>query len=251
MDLKKLSWIYFSLLLIGSACKSVQHISHTDVSYQTMKADSSVVPDESVIKIIAPYKSQLDAEMNEVIGNIEAGLTKQKPESTLGNWVADVLLESLRQSGYDVDISIVNYGGLRVPEITAGPLTKGELFELSPFDNMIMIVDVPGKSLDSIFQLVASADGWPVSKGVKLVIGNKMVKSSRIYDQPIDPVKVYKVATLDYIANGGDDMKPFILLSRKQTGKVLRDILIDYALKTKEAGIPITASLDGRIIIQN
>jgi hypothetical protein len=113
---------------------------------------------------------------------------------------------------------------------------------------MIMVVDVPGKTLDTIFQLIAASDGWPVSKGVKLVISNKMVKSSLVAGQPIDPVKIYKVATLDYVANGGDDMKPFIRLTRVQTSKILRDMLIDEALKNKAAGTDITSWIEGRII---
>ena len=248
MVIKKITWVLFLFIALSSGCKSVQHISHTDVSYQEMKSDPAVTPDPTVTEMIEPYKVQLDSQMNEVVGNLKSDLTKQKPESTLGNWVADVMLESVRKEGYQADFSIINYGGLRVPSITAGPLTRGELFELSPFDNMVMVVDVPGKTLDTIFQLIASSDGWPVSKGVKMVISNKMVASSLVAGQPIDPVKIYKVATLDYVANGGDDMKPFIRLTRVQTSKILRDMLIDEALKNKAAGTDITSWIEGRII---
>ena len=248
MVIKNYTWLLLLVIALDSGCKSVQHISHADVSYLEMKSDPAVTPDPTVTEMIEPYKVQLDSQMNEVVGNLKSDLTKQKPESTLGNWVADAMLESVRQQGYQADFSIINYGGLRVPSITAGPLTRGELFELSPFDNMVMVVDVPGKTLDTIFQLIASSDGWPVSKGVKMVISNKMVASSLVAGQPIDPVKIYKVATLDYVANGGDDMKPFIRLTRVQTSKILRDMLIDEALKNKAAGTDITSWIEGRII---
>lgn len=248
MVIKKFTRLFLLFLIVIGSCTSVQHISKTDVSYQVMNTDPAVPPDDSVTAMVAPYKAQLDAEMNEVLGNVSVELTKQKPESTLGNWVADVMLETLQQDGQQVDFSIVNYGGLRVPYISAGPLTTGELFELSPFDNMIMIVDVPGLVLDTILQQIAATEGWPVSKGVKLVIKNKMLVSSQISNQPIDPKRIYKVATLDYVANGGDDMKSFIPLSRKQTGKVLRDMLIAYVKKTTASGKEITSSIEGRII---
>lgn len=239
---------FFLFLILLSSCKSIQHIGHTDVTYQIMKPDSSMVPDVTVTNMIAPYKVQLDTVMNEVIGNLENDLYKQKPESSLGNWVADVMLDAVKRDGYSADISVVNYGGLRVPSITAGPLTRGEIFELSPFDNMIMIVDIPGKILDTLFQRMASTGGWPVSRGVKMEISNKMLTSCLVLNQPVDTNKIYKVATLDYVANGGDDMKCLIPLTRVQTGKILRDMLIEDALRHKAANKSITSFVEGRII---
>lgn len=248
MVIKKYTWFFLYILILSGGCKSVQHISHTDVTYRIIKTDSSVASDETINQIIAPYKVQLDAVMNEVLGNVTHDLTKQRPESTLGNWVADAMLESLKDKGYQVDFAIVNYGGLRVPYITAGPLTRGEMYELSPFDNLVTIVDIPGSTLDTIFQQIAATEGWPVSRGVKMVISNKLLVSSLVFEQPIDPSRVYKVATLDYVANGGDDMKSFIPLLRIQTGLVFRDMLISYVTKTTAAGKEITSSLEGRII---
>ncbi|MEO6130997.1 MAG: 5'-nucleotidase C-terminal domain-containing protein [Saprospiraceae bacterium] len=247
MGIKKYAGLFLFIILLGS-CKSVQHISHSDITYQVIRADSTLKPDITINGIIAPYKVQLDTVMNEVLGNVVYDLTKQRIESNLGNWVADVMLDAVRKDGYPADIAVVNYGGLRIPGITAGPLTRGELFELSPFDNMIVVVDVPGKMLDTLFQRIASAAGWPVSKGVKLEISNKMIVSSMVQNQPVDPNKIYHVATVDYVANGGDDMKFLIPLSRVQTGRILRDMLIENAIQTTAAGKGITAYIEGRIM---
>ena len=250
MAVMKYTWAFIFFVLLSGGCTSIQHISKADVTYQVIKSDPSVKPDEHITEMVAPYKVQLDAVMNEVLGNVATDLTKQRPESTLGNWVADVMLESLRKDGFDVDFTIVNYGGLRVPSITAGPLTRGELYELSPFDNMIMVLDIPGSVLDTIFQMIAAAEGWPVSKGVKMIISNKFLVSALVLDQPINPQRIYKVATLDYVANGGDDMKSLIPLSRRQTNRILRDMLIDNVMQARSAGRDITSSIEGRIIIQ-
>ena len=98
--------------------------------------------------MIEPYKSTLDVQMNEVIGTVSQEMTKKKPESTLGNWYADAMIAGTKKEGYPVDFAISNYGGLRVPYISAGPLTRGEIYELCPFDNLLVIVDVPGDILD-------------------------------------------------------------------------------------------------------
>ncbi|MFZ1676833.1 MAG: 5'-nucleotidase C-terminal domain-containing protein [Saprospiraceae bacterium] len=239
---------FFLFVILLSSCKSIQHISHTDVTYQIMKSDSSMVSDETVTNMIAPYKVQLDTVMNEVIGDVVNDLYKQRIESSLGNWVADVMLDGVKRDGYSADIGVVNYGGLRVQSITAGPLTRGEIFELSPFDNMIVVVDIPGKILDTLFQKIASAVGWPVSRGIKMEMSNKMLTSCLVLNQPIDTNRIYKVATLDYVANGGDDMKFLIPLTRVQTGKILRDMLIEDALRHKAENKGITSFVEGRII---
>lgn len=250
MAVRKYSLLLFYLIYALISCTTVQHISKTDVQYTEVKSGSAVAEDKEVNAIIAPYKVQLDAVMNEVLAVLPAEFTKQKPESTLGNWVSDVIVERLRKDGYAVDFAVVNYGGLRVPYLSAGPLTRGEIFELTPFDNTLMVVDIPGHKLDSFLLLIAETDGWPVSKEARLVMGNKKMINAQISGQHIDQARIYKVATLDYVATGGDNMKVLIPLLRKQTGLIFRDVLIAYLKEATAAGKPITASIEGRIIKQ-
>ncbi len=250
MAIRKFRDLFLLFALLVTGCTTVQHVSKTEINYTVVKSDATVPEDEEVNAIIAPYKIQLDAVMNEVLAVLPAELTKQKPESTLGNWVSDVIVERLRKDGYEVDFAVVNYGGLRVPYLSAGPLTRGEVYELTPFDNALMIIDVPGHKLDSFFLLVAESEGWPVSKEARLVIHDKKIASAQISGMQIDPAKVYKVATLDYVATGGDNMKVLIPLTRKQTGLVFRDVLIDYLIDATASGKPITATIEGRIIKQ-
>ena len=247
MALMKYPLFLFLLILYG--CTTVNHISKTDVGY-TVVNSNAVSEDPQVTAMIAPYKVQLDAVMNEVLAVLPHELSKKRPESTLGNWVSDVIVESLRAQGYEVDFAVVNYGGLRVPYLTAGPLTRGELFELSPFDNTLMIVEVPGHKLDSFFLLTAQSDGWPVSKEVRMVIGNKKLISAHVGGMPLDASKTYKMATIDYVANGGDNMKVLIPLSRKETNLLFRDVLIDYTKKATADGRQISPVMDGRVIQQ-
>jgi 2',3'-cyclic-nucleotide 2'-phosphodiesterase (5'-nucleotidase family) len=188
--------------------------------------------------------------MNEVLGNVSQGLTKQKPESTLGNWYTDAMVSAAKKAGYNVDFAISNYGGLRVPEITKGPLTRGEIYELCPFDNMMVIMDLKGNYVDSLFQQIAATEGWPISEGVWMVIQNKKMINCTIHSLLLDPSLTYKVAMPDYVANGGDGLKVLIPLPRTQTGLLVREILMAYAQETALAGKEITATIQGRIVIQ-
>jgi 2',3'-cyclic-nucleotide 2'-phosphodiesterase (5'-nucleotidase family) len=247
MAMRKSIWLFFFASILFSNCTTVQHISKADVQYNVIKSDATVGEDEHINTIVAPYKAQLDKVMNEILAVFPAKMAKDKPESTMGNWVTDAIVERLRNENYEIDFATVNYGGLRIPDISAGPVTMGKIFELAPFDNTILVVDIPGAKLDSFLLLMAEMDGWPVSKEAKLVINNKKLVSAQINGKPIDPNKIYKVATVDYVATGGDNMKVLIPLARKETGLLFRDILIKNLKDATAAGKEVTAKLDGRI----
>src|SRR5688500_2959663 len=137
MVIRQYNWLVLFLCLSFANCTTVQHISKTDINYTVIKTDTPVPEDENINTIIAPYKAQLDQEMNEILTVLPEELTKQKPESSLGNLVSDIIVDKLRSDEYQVDLAVVNYGGLRVPYLSKGPLTRGEIYELSPFDNTL------------------------------------------------------------------------------------------------------------------
>jgi 2',3'-cyclic-nucleotide 2'-phosphodiesterase (5'-nucleotidase family) len=250
MALRKYTFLLLSLILASSGCTSVQHISKTDVRYELLNSKSVTAPDEEITAMIAPYKVQVDSEMNEVLGNVPVDLTKRKPESTLGNWYSDAMIEIAAKKGYSADFAISNYGGLRIPQITAGPLTMGEIFELCPFDNLLVIVEMKGDIIDSLLQQTASSEGWPVSKDIKMVITDKKMVQCTIQGVPLSPSTTYKVAMPDYVANGGDGLKVLISQKRVQTALLIRDMLIEYARDATANGKEITSAIDGRIVIR-
>ncbi|MBP7239149.1 MAG: 5'-nucleotidase C-terminal domain-containing protein [Saprospiraceae bacterium] len=251
MALRKYIFFILHLVLIVSGCSSVQHISKTEVRYDLLNSSAVSAPDEEITALIAPYKVEVDKEMNEVLGNVPVDLTKRKPESTLGNWYSDAMIDIAAKKGYNADFAISNYGGLRIPQITAGPLTMGEIFELCPFDNLLVIVEMKGDIVDSLLQQTASSEGWPVSKGIKMIIADKKMVQCTIQGVPLSSTATYKVAMPDYVANGGDGLKVLITQKRVQTAILIRDMLIEYARDATAGGKEITSAIDGRIVIQH
>jgi hypothetical protein len=83
-----------------------------------------------------------------------------------------------------------------------------------------------------------------------MTIKDNQLVSCTIDNISVSSSRIYKVAMPDYIANGGDNLKMLIPLSRIQTGKLIRDILIEHALETSKSGHEITATIEGRIVIQ-
>jgi 2',3'-cyclic-nucleotide 2'-phosphodiesterase (5'-nucleotidase family) len=241
--------LFLASFILLAGCTTVQHISKVNTQYGVPGQDVTVT-NSDMDKVIAPYKVQLDAKMNETIATLGTDLVKRQPESTMGNWVADGMLWGANQYNFHADFAISNYGGMRVPVISAGLLTIGELYELSPFDNQLLIVDVPGHLVDTLFRYIASRDGWPVSHNVRLVISQKQLIRATVDGASPDPAKTYKVAMPDYVANGGDDAKFLIPLPRVSTQKMQRDVLIDFARHTARNGEVIYTRMEGRIANQ-
>src|SRR5690606_38240521 len=152
----------------------------------------------------SPYKEQLEAEMNRVVGHAAISLTKprNKPETLLGNFFADVLLAEAQKQVPDAEFAFGTKGGLRI-ELHQGPITIGNLFELMPFENEIVVLELTGENVLDLAQFIAASGGQPVS-GIRMEIMDGKATNIRIGGNPIDTNRTYKLATYDYLANGGD-----------------------------------------------
>lgn len=249
MSRSMIKYCAFLVFLVGfsTACK-VNHLVDTESKFYRMNDRSIMTVDSSISDLIQPYKAQLDQEMNREIGTVGQTLTKEQPESTLGNWFADLLQTQTEQKlGKKVDFAVVNYGGVRIGSIPAGPITKGKVFELMPFDNMVVVVDIDGSTLMDFFNLMAENGGWPISKTVKYEILNKKAKNVRINQEGIDPNKTYRVSMSDYVANGGSNCKFLIGKPQEELGIILRDVIIQHIEEQTQKGVMIGSQLDGRV----
>ncbi len=240
-------------LYLSISCK-VNHLANVQPQSYRMAPQSAELPaaDPAIEALITPYKTKLDADMNQVIGTAAITLTKDKPESTLGNWLSDLLYEQINaRLGSEIDFASINYGGIRIPEIREGAVTRGKIYELMPFDNMVTVVHADAATLQLFLEKIASSGGIPVSKQLRLIVKDGKPIQATIKGQPIQEDKIYKIGVSDYIANGGDDCSFFIDKKREDLGIFLRDAIIQYIEQQTAQGKPLNAALDQRIIISN
>ncbi len=247
---RKLVLIFLLSLCLG-ACQ-VNHLAQVQPRGYRMQPQSIALPAAApeIQAMIAPYKARLDAEMNQVIGEAATEMRKSKPEGKLGNWMSDLLYEEINEHlGEEIDFATVNYGGIRIPAIPQGDITKGKIFELMPFDNMVTVLHLDAETLRLFFDKVASENGIPISQQVKLEIKEGKVHKLTIKGEPIQADRIYKVGVSDYVANGGDDCDFFIKKEREDLGVFLRDLIIEHVEEQTAAGSKINATTDGRIRI--
>ena len=235
----------FALLIFIAACgPHAQHIAeHHEQQYIIAK---SYAADSALSVLISPYKRGVDTQMRVVIGHTDIPLTKAQPESTLGDFVADATLVAARKLDSKVVAAVSNYGGIRLPYIAPGYITRGKLYELMPFDNMLTIVEIPGHLLQQFCNTMAAYKGWPIS-GLSFAIKDKTALNVQIAGMPINPNLVYKIAVSDYVAHGGDNCDFLRPLTKRNTTIFIRDALIEYVAALESEGKPLHPQLDNRI----
>ena len=205
-------------------------------------------PEAEAFEIVKPYKHSVDSVMMPFLGVSRTAMSAGRPESLLGNWAADVMVETSTATGLErADLGVVNVGGLRnnMPE---GNVRRGDVMLISPFQNNVVVTEMKGSDLQQLMCDIAAVHGEAVSSSVRLVItkDGKLV-SATIGGQPIDPMRTYRLATIDYLLDGNDK-----LYSMKRHGKVYpmnmlsRDAMSEYIIKTKV----IDSKLEGRIVVQ-
>lgn len=241
------------LLLVG--CKSYQL---SDVKAERrIKVEQKNENDSSLIKMISPYQEEMKNKMDAVIGFAPQALERAKPESNLGNFVADLSFkygfEFLQQEQKVKDssnvICLLNHGGLR-SVISKGDVTIGSCYSLMPFENEIVIVEISGTKMIQIQKYLENSGGEPIANmnlDITVFSNTKREVNCTIGGIQFDPNQNYFVVTSDYLAKGGDKMDFFLdPISLTQTGKLLRDAIID-AVKDQKT---IKAETDGRLKIK-
>ena len=220
------------------------------VDYQSYSIDGQVKKDTSMLNFLAVYKDSLSKTMNQVIGFSLNGLYKKQPESGLGNFMADAIKEIGQEVFKEkIDAAFVNFGGVR-SYFPKGDITVGHVFELMPFDNLLVLQHVRGDSLLSFMNHIAKKNGWPVS-GVTMTIKDSRAANVLINNQPIVADNIYVIANSDYIANGGDDTKMLKSFKLTSKGYLIRDALLTYTKRLTEKGESIDVKLQKRIVYEH
>ena len=135
----KLLQIRRYLLVLLVLCNGLFALSQSEtLDYSTYKISKDDRVDSAYIRMLKPYKDSLSKQMDKVIGFAVNTMYKKQPESALGNLLADcVKLMAEKKYKKKVDVGMVNFGGIR-SYISKGDVTVGKVFELMPFDNLLI-----------------------------------------------------------------------------------------------------------------
>ena len=219
--------------------------------------DASVPDDADVEKMLAPYSGKV-RELSKVIGQLEGGLNKTGVGAgSLGNFVTDgIKAQAQAKLGKPVSLVIVNAGGLRKNAIAAGELRASDIFELLPFENALVALEMTGVQLAKLLEIVprdAQAGArihfkWNDRNRAEFISGKLVDEKGQ--EQDIDPQKIYTVITIDYLVRLGSGSYAILqeAKSQKPLNITLRDAILDYVKSETAAGRPIRGVVDNRFV---
>jgi len=243
--------LLITCVLLLSSCKT--HYSKVSYVAENLTVSESLnTLDNEVVQIYLPYKNILDKDMGRVVSVSETEMIKDKPESNLTNFLADLLLTEGQKVavekglGVKPDISFFNYGGIRT-YLPKGEITVGNIFELMPFENEMVYLHLTGEQIQEFLDVVADNGGDSVG-GVRFVISNGKAKNVKVAGTPLANDKQYWLVTNDYVATGGDDLAVFAKRSEFiNSGEKIRGVIISYMEDRQKNGENLMAEKDGRI----
>lgn len=241
----KLPLLFFLLIALNS-CKSSFEITNKEVSQYKFTDTSFTEVDSTLYKEITPFREKMKDKMSEVLIVSTTTLERGNPESRLGNFMADACLIATQMHNKQADFAVFNSGGLR-KGMPQGEITRGDIFELMPFENEIVILTMTGSEVKKLVNFIALKGGAPVS-GLRMRIQDSIATNVLIGNVAFDSTRTYRVLTSDYLANGGDSF-PLMTSSPWDTIALkVRDAIIEYLAELNKQKKKLTVELDGRII---
>lgn len=190
------------------------------------------------------------ARVKEVIAYSPEVMSAAYPESPLSNWFVDLVMDKVsRLSGKKVSVGIANFGGIRI-DMPKGDVILDDMLSMFPFKNQVVYLEHKGSEIRKILQKMAET-GFQVLGGVRVVAEDGKLVSVETDEGPLDDEKVYGVATISFLLNGGDGLSladNALSLSRYDVDII--DVILEYVEAETAAGRPITYEADGRIIVR-
>src|SRR5690606_20727159 len=111
-----------------------------EVSGQNMYLSDTLAVDSVMLAFIEPYKNTIHERMDFGLVKTNIDLVNKRPEGSLGNFVADALLNQAKKlHGKNIDLAFTNTSGLRLEKIPVGNIKLGQIYELIPFDNKVVV----------------------------------------------------------------------------------------------------------------
>jgi 5'-nucleotidase len=195
------------------------------------RLDSRITPElETIIK---PYRAGVDSLMSVPLTRSAVDLPSH--EAGLLNFMSDFVQERAAQLVADgkVDVAIFNRGSLR-RGLPKGNITEGMIRMMQPFTNVIEVLELKGSDLAENFDIMARGGGNGVSESADITFDKSTGKCTSILinGKPLDRDKTYRVATIDYLANGGDYMQPLTRGTKiAQTTETIGEELLSWLRK--------------------
>lgn len=260
--------------LVVQAGEHAQYLGRLEVTFddqgvpvgwagELLEITDEVPPRADIAQELLVFREPIEALKAQVVGETQVDLDGEREhvrtrETNLGNLIADAMLWKSRAAG--ARIAIQNGGGIRA-SIPAGPITLGQVMEVLPFGNYLMVLELTGAqivaALENGVSMVEQVKGrFPQVAGLRFSWDPTKPPGERIVSvgvlgesgyEPIDPEGTYHVVTNNFLASGGDGYDAF-----REAAAVVNLGFVDYEVLAEylKAHSPVSPKVEGRIIVK-
>ena len=213
-----------------------------------------------IIEFLAPYKEKVDSVNNIPVAYSVYDLKNERlggmanMTADFGKWYTSHIADSLRALNKDfpaVDLSVMNVGGIRHP-MPKGIVTEGQIMSTYPFSNKIVIIGIKGKDIIEAMRIAAIKGGEAVSENIRVVTNEDGDLIRVVIDgEEMDPEKEYIVGTIDYVAEGNDDLRSFANHRKLwESEDELCVPVLEWFRQQTALGLPIMPDLNPRFVVK-
>jgi 2',3'-cyclic-nucleotide 2'-phosphodiesterase (5'-nucleotidase family) len=219
-------------------------------------ADDQLKPSSEITALVKRVDDAIGSEYAKVIGEAKRDHSKdgESVENTLGNWITDAMRWKT-----GAELGFQNSGGIR-NDILAGPITKGNIFEVSPFRNTLVLFELTGKEIKDLLEHDVEKD-WdrlqisglcysyhdkrskPMGKRIVRITvnGEILVKEGKV----LHPDKVFTVVSNNYLVGQAKDKYfGFPVRESEDIGILINQVLISWLEKHEY----LDYKIEGRIV---
>lgn len=204
-----------------------------------------VDPDTAVARIVAEWEARVRPVSERPVARFAVPMQREGAEYPLGNLLADA-----QRTATGAHVGLVNNGSIR-RDMPAGPVDYGTLYELQPFQNELVTVEVSGAQLRAALENALGERGGPEAHISGMTVryqptapAGQRIREIRLSDgRMVGPEDRVTVGTTEFVATGGSGFDVLTEGRLGRTGLVDLDALVTYLQSLPQ---PVTPPEVGR-----
>jgi len=187
-------------------------------------------PDPAATQLVERFRGEVGPAVDRVVTRLAEPLEREGEEYALGRLIADA-----QRWATHAQVALMNNGGIRTG-LPAGPVTWSQLFQLQPFENRLVRMQLPGADLRAAIERDIDEEGPDLHvSGVRIwydpraAAGERVVALELDSGEPVRDDEIYTVTVNDFMAyRYEDESMAAQALAVEETPIVDLDALVDY-----------------------
>ena len=251
------------IVTIGQNYKTGKHVGRYDIDLDKLTVTYDRIPVDAswdakanypAMKAwLETYRTEIDSLMTKApIARSAKYMVNNSIMSS--NWISDAVKDMIGGvSGIkNVDAALMNVGGIR-QDMPEGVVNEGVIVSMFPFDNKYVVLEMTGEELIEALRSMARRKDYCVSREITAVYNESTgkIEQAKLKGKKVNPKGVYRIATIDYLANGGDYMDVLKGCKRLfEDHEMYGNHVVRYVKQLGQKGIVIEAPDKSRITVK-